>query len=143
MEHKHRDQNSSGNDHTFRYTYIAPTEEERREIESIRRSYVTEEGGESKLDQLRALDSRVKKPALWVALILGILGLLSFGLGMSMVLEWRMFLGGVMVSLAGVVLMVLVYPVHETILKRNKAKYRDQILKLSEELLHEDESRIQ
>ncbi|MGN1445784.1 MAG: hypothetical protein ACI4WV_05760, partial [Eubacteriales bacterium] len=135
------DQNSSENDHTFRYTYIAPTEEERREIESIRRSYVNEEEGDSKLDQLRALDSRVKKPALWVALILGILGLLSFGLGMSMVLEWRMFLGGVIVSLAGTALMVLAYPANEAILRRNKAKYRDRILKLSEELLHKDESR--
>ena len=83
----------------------------------------------------------MKKPALWVALILDILGLLSFGLGMSMVLEWRMFLGGVMVSLAGTVLMVLAYPVHEAILRRNKAKYRDQILKLSEELLHEGENK--
>ena len=138
---EHRDQNRNGNHHTFRYSYIAPTEEERREIESIRRSYITGEDRGSKLDQLRALDSRVKKPALWVALSLGILGLLSFGLGFSMVMEWRMLLGGVIVSLAGVVLMVLAYPVHEAILRRNKAKYRDQILKLSEELLHEGENK--
>lgn len=143
MEHKHRDQDSSGNDNTFRYSYIAPTEGERREIESIRRSYVTGEDGDSKLDQLRTLDSRVKKPALWVALSLGILGLLPFGLGLTMVLEWSMLLGGVVISLAGVVLMVLAYPVHEAILRRSKAKYREQILKLSEELLHEDENRKQ
>lgn len=82
----------------------------------------------------------MKKPALWVALSLGILGLLSFGLGLSMVMEWRMLLGGIIISLASVVLMVLAYPVHEAILRRNKAKYRDQILKLSEELLHEGEN---
>ena len=88
-------------DKKFRYTYTAPTEEERREIESIRAAYRKDVRSE-KLERLRRLNARVKNGAMSVALTLGVLGLLVFGLGMTMILEWGILAGGVAVSAAGV-----------------------------------------
>ena len=87
-------------DKKFRYTYTAPTEEERREIESIRAAYRKDVRSE-KLERLRRLNARVKNAAMSVALTLGVLGLLVFGLGMTMILEWGILAGGVAVSAAG------------------------------------------
>ena len=84
----------------FRYSYAAPTQEERREIESIRARYRTDAHAEN-LARLRLLDGRVRRiPMLW-ALLLGIVGVLLFGLGMAMVLEWEQLAGGIAVSAAG------------------------------------------
>ncbi len=120
----------------FYYAYTAPTAEERREIDSIRRQY--EEGeGESKLTTLRRLHARVKRSARIFALSLGIGGCLIFGLGLTMILEWGLPLYGVLVSLIGGVGMGLAYPVYQRLFKRNKKKYGGEILRLSEELLRE------
>ena len=79
------------NQNKFEYTYSAPSEAERREIESIRRQYEEHpRSAESKLERLRKLDAYVKNSATCVALILGVVGLLIFGLGMAMVLEWAL-----------------------------------------------------
>lgn len=120
----------------FEYTYTAPTEQERREIESIRRQYVSgnaaPEGG---IERLRYLDRRVKSaPTCW-GLVLGVLGLLIFGLGLSMVLQWALYLWGVLVALVGAVPMGLAYPVYCRVLRRNKDKYGAEILRLTETLL--------
>ena len=55
----------------FRYTYSAPTEDERGEIERIRDAYRTDAGAE-KLARLKKLDKRVKNSAVIAALTLGI-----------------------------------------------------------------------
>ena len=44
----------NGPNDKFEYTYAAPTERERREIESIRKAYLPDEAGE-KLRRLRKL----------------------------------------------------------------------------------------
>ena len=72
------------NDNAFQYTYSAPTQEERMEINSIRQQYDNERM-ESKLDRLRKLDARVKTPAMAWALSLGIVGFLIFGGGMALI----------------------------------------------------------
>ena len=120
----------------FEYTYSAPTEQERREIESIRRQYADPSATtEGKLERLRKLDTYVKNSAMCWGLCLGVIGLLIFGLGLSMVLQWSLYVWGVLVAAVGVVPMALAYPVYLRVLKRNKAKHGDEILRLSEELL--------
>ena len=64
----------------FHYTYSAPTEEERREIESIRREYQPREKKETDLERLRALDRKVKNLPMAVGLSLGVVGVLVFEL---------------------------------------------------------------
>ena len=41
----------------FKYTYSAPSESERKEIEKIKRQYDTMEKGENKLERLKRLDN--------------------------------------------------------------------------------------
>ena len=47
----------------FNYTYSAPTETERKEIENIKKRYETPTG-ESKFERLRRLDAKVKNGVL-------------------------------------------------------------------------------
>ncbi len=122
----------------FEYSYSAPTESERREIEDIKKAYLPKDENSNKLKRLRTLDGRVRKSALFAALFFGISGTLVFGLGMAMILEWDIFIWGTVVGAVGCVLLVLAHPARKIVLKRLKAKYGQEILRLSEELLHED-----
>ena len=121
----------------FNYTYIAPTEEERKEIDSIRKQYLPKEQSETKLERLRRLNSLVKNSAIIWALTIGVLGCLVFGLGLTMVLEWSVIHWGVLVAVIGCVPMAISYPIYKLVLKKNKARYGEEILRLSEELLNE------
>lgn len=122
----------------FSYAYNAPTKKEKREIVSIRRQYQPQQQSNNKLERLRALDKRVKDNASVTALCFGIIGCLIFGGGMALMLEAENLLLGIPVSLVGMIPMVLAYPVYNAVLKKNKAKYGAEILKLSEELLGEE-----
>ncbi len=120
----------------FNYVYTAPTEEERREIASIRKQYASgEENTESKMDRLRRLDSAVKNTALIISLCLGVIGCLIFGLGLTMILLWGIWWGGIPVATVGTAGMVVAYPAYQKVLRKGKEKYGAEILKLSEELL--------
>lgn len=123
----------------FTYDYSAPSKDERREIEDIRRRYGGEKSKEDKLTKLRNLDKRVKNLPVAASLSLGIGGTLIFGLGLTMVLEWKMLLFGVIVMLIGCVPAALANAAYNILLDKNKRKYSDEILRLSEELLNGDE----
>ena len=123
----------------FNYTYIAPTEEERKEIDSIRKQYLPKEQYETKLERLRRLNSLVKNSSIIWALTIGVLGCLVFGLGLTMVLEWRVIHWGVLVAVIGCAPMAISYPIYKLVLKKNKARYGEEILRLSEELLNEEQ----
>lgn len=122
----------------FNYRYTAPTEEERKEIDSIRRQYAPQEKTETKLERLRRLDALVKNTAVIWSLVFGVIGCLIFGLGLTMVLEWNILLWGIILMVVGSVPMALAYPVYKSVLDKGKAKYGDEILRLSEELLNEN-----
>ncbi len=83
------------------------------------------------------MDGRVKNAATAWGLSIGIVGCLIFGLGMAMVLEWTLVLDGVLCGVGGGVLTALAMPIYKWVLRRNKKKYGEEILRLSEELLHE------
>lgn len=121
----------------FCYTYSATTETERREIESIRKEYMVSEVREDKLERLRKLNARVKNISVSIAVSLGIFGSLLFGFGMSLSLVWENYVIGILVSAVGIIPIVLANPVYNAVLKRCKAKYGEEILRLSEELLNE------
>ena len=122
----------------FNYTYSAPTAEEKKEIEYIRRQYVEKQekqGVDEKMQRLRALNSKVKSPALAISLTMGIVGTLIFGLGLSMVLEWGLLVWGSLVAIVGLAPIISAYWTHNKILERQKKKYGEEILRLSQELL--------
>lgn len=122
---------------SFNFSYSAPSSNERKEIESIRNSYLNKNTSiDSKLQEIRKLDKKVKNTPRIIALIFGVVGILIFGLGLSMILEWKIVLWGVIISLVGIIPVIAAYPIYRYILSLMKIKYSAQILKLSEEILN-------
>lgn len=122
----------------FEYNYSAPTEEERMEINSIRKEYASEERAESKLERLRALDRKVKRPAVVFSVVFGIVAVLVFGVGMCFAMKviGDLFIPGVVIGVIGIAMCVADYFLYRAILKARKKKYGEEILRLSEELLN-------
>ena len=121
---------------TFEFHYSAPTDAERREIESIRRRYSESEiTPEGKLERLRLLDGRVRSLATALSLVSGVLGALIFGLGIAMILEWNLLGAGIPVAILGLFPILAAYPLYGRAVAYGKKKYGAEILRLSEELL--------
>ena len=128
----------SNNNEKLEYSYSAPTEEEKEYIKSIRRQYLTEEKEMSKLEQLKKLNDKVNGFPTMIALITGIIGILIFGTGMTMVLEWSLLIWGITVSAIGAIPIALSYPLYKIILTKRKETYGEQILRLTEQLLGDE-----
>ena len=124
----------------FSSTYSA---KEQAEVESIRKKYLPQE--ENKMEQLRNLhNSATHKAQAW-AIALGVIGALILGTGMSLAMtDLALILGilghyamliGILVGLAGLVLVALAYPVYNRVLQNERRRIAPEILRLSEELL--------
>ncbi len=124
-------------DNKFSYTYTAPTEKEKREIESIRNIYAPKNEFDDKLVRLRKLNAAVKNRATFIAVILGVIGVLIFGTGMSAALVWNKLVLGIILSITGIIPIVIANPVYNAVFESCKRKYGEEILRLSEELLNE------
>ncbi len=122
----------------FEYSYFAPTEEEKQEIESIRQSYLPKERKTTAQEKLRELDQAVRRPPKILSIVVGVMGLLLFGTGITLVLQWQFLAAGSVVGVVGAVVMASVYPVYRSALSRRKKKYGNEILQLSERLLQEN-----
>ena len=123
----------------FNFKYTAPTEEERKEIDSIRRQYSPQEKTETKLERLRRLDGLVKNTATIWSLVFVVVGMLVFGLGLAMILECGIWIWGILLMAIGIVPVVFAYPVYKSVLKKYKNRYGEEILRLSKELLNESD----
>ena len=127
---------------TFEYTYCA---KEREEIKAIRQKYAAQEQPEDKLAAIRRLDAQVTEKATAVSLVLGILGALIMGSGMSLTMTdigellglnaTLAMLVGIAVGVAGMVMAGVAYPVYNRIVKTQREKIAPQILRLTDELL--------
>lgn len=125
-------------DNKFEYNYEAPTSEERKEIESIRNRYVENNLGSDKLNRIRKLDSLVNNTPMILALSLGVIGSLMFGLGMTFFLYWiEFFFCGFPFAIIGIIMMVISYPIYKRVHKKLKDKYKEEIIELSNSLLEE------
>lgn len=119
-------------DKTFQYSYSSKQQDE---VEAIKRKYMPKQ--EDKLEQLRKLDKSAETPGTVVGLILGIIGTLVMGTGMSCVLVWAdsLFVVGILVGLLGIAMIALAYPAYKIVTKKQREKIAPMILSLSEELL--------
>lgn len=122
---------------TFNYTYSA---EQQEEIKRIRKKYAAP--AEDKMEQLRKLDRQASQKAQAWSIVLGVIGALILGTGMSIAMtELSGFLGGtamfigIPVGLIGIVLVALAYPVYNRILKKERQRIAPEILRLTDELL--------
>lgn len=119
------------NKETFEYTYSAVKQEE---IDKIRRKYIPKE--EDKMDLLRKLDKDVTKPGTIWSIIIGVIGCLVLGAGMSLVMVGpeMFFIIGIVVGLIGIAIMAAALPIYKKITDKERKRITPQILKLTEEL---------
>jgi hypothetical protein len=126
----------------FSYTYSA---KQQAELKKIREKYEAPTDTEDKMTKLRRLDASVTKTAQTVAIILGIIGSLILGFGMSLVMtELANILGaykdmamvlGIAIGLVGVILVSVAYPIYNAIVKHRRKKIAPEILRLTDELM--------
>ncbi|MBE6672988.1 MAG: DUF2207 domain-containing protein [Ruminococcaceae bacterium] len=137
MENNYQfDHNRNG----FSYTYSA---NEQEELKKIREKYTGKE--EDKMERVRRLDARVTEKAQMIALVLGIVGALILGLGLSLVIsDLGAMLGmgqilsivlGVAIGIIGCVPCIFAYPAYHYTLKREREKIAPEIIRLTDELM--------
>ena len=124
----------------FSYTYSAP---ENQEVLHIRNKYLPRE--ESKLEELKRLDAKVKKPANVFAYVYGSIGAIVMGAGMSLVMTdigamiglASVMVPGIVIGVVGLGMALSTYPIHKKILNSRKKKYAPEILALSEKIMND------
>ena len=119
------------NENNFSYTYSA---KKNQEVQDIRSKYLPHK--ESKLEELKRLDSQVQTAGVMESLIVGVSGCLIFGLGMCLSMEiiGHMKWLGVILGLVGCVVMIFAYPVNRKFFFKAKEQHTPRILQLAEEL---------
>lgn len=110
---------------------------DKKSVEKIRSGY--EDRQPTKTEQLKTLDKKVRRPAEIFAYIFGSVCALIFGTGMCLAMKVIFadlhIAVGIAIGLVGAGLCVLNYYLYKAILKRRKAKYGEQILKLCDEAI--------
>ena len=121
----------------FEYTY---SPQRQQEIEEIRKAYLPKE--ENKLEKLRKLHSIPTQKAQSASIAVGVVGALILGTGMSLCMtELGAALGslamviGVIIGLAGLIIVALAYPIYNRTLKKERERIAPEILRMTDELL--------
>jgi hypothetical protein len=109
--------------------------QDQKKAENIRRQYISRE--DNKIEQLQKLDNKVKVPGKIVAGILGVIGALVMGAGMSLVMVWNNMTMGLELSIPGLILVLLAYPLYALITNSRKKKYAAEIMCLSNDFLNQ------
>ena len=128
------------NKENFSFSYSA---QQQKEVEAIRKKYLPKE--EDKMKRLRKLHAIPTQKAQTAALVVGIIGALTMGAGMSFIMtDLGAILGaysgfsmiiGIVVGLVGMMSVAQAYPVYNRVLKKQREKIAPEILRLSDELL--------
>lgn len=136
MENNNQEKNG------FAYTYSA---KEQAELKKIREKYSAPTEAEDKMARLRRLDASVTNTAQTAAIVIGVIGTLILGFGMSLVMtELAAALGlggnlatvvGIAVGTVGGVLASLAYPIYNAIVRARRKKIAPEILRLTDELM--------
>ena len=109
-------------------------------VQKIRTQYTEKEYTE--LDELKALDAKVKRPANVFAYTYGSVSAIIMGAGMSLVmtdigstigLESAM-VPGIAIGIVGMVLALTTYPIYKKLLSSRRKKYAGKILELSDRI---------
>lgn len=110
-------------------------------VQKIRTQYTEKQHTE--LDELKALDAKVKKPANVFAYTYGSVSAIIMGTGMSLVMtEIGEVIGlasamvpGIVIGVVGMSMALSTYPIYKKMLNDRKKKYAPEILKLSEKIM--------
>ena len=110
-------------------------------VQKIRTQYT--EAGHTQLDELKALDKKVKKPANVFAYVFGTISAIIMGAGMSLVMTdvgaqlgmAEATIPGIVIGVVGLALAIINYPIYKGILSSRKKKFADRIIALSDKLM--------
>ena len=115
-------------------------------VQKIRTQYTEKEN--TQLNELKALDKKVKKPANVFAYTFGTIGSLVLGSGMSLamnviepgtyygiIIGENMMLPGIVIGLLGIAMVSVNYPIYKSILSTRRKKYADKIIALSDQIM--------
>ena len=110
-------------------------------VQKIRTQYTEKE--HTQLDELKALDSKVKKPANIFTYVFGSISAIIMGAGMSLVMTdlgaqlgmANTMLPGVVIGIVGLILAIANYPIYKSFLASRKKKYANEIIVLSDKLM--------
>lgn len=124
---------------SFIYSYSA---KENKEVQEIRKRYLPQE--ESKLDELKELDRKVKRPVNVFAYIFGTISAIIMGSGMSFVMTdvgrtvsiSEPMPYGIIIGIVGMFMAIVNYPMYKGILDSRKKKYGAEIIKLSDSIMN-------
>ena len=114
-------------------------------VERIRTQYMDRQPSE--LDELKALDAKVKRPANVFAYLFGSVSAVVMGSGMSLVMTDigatlsipQPMMLGIGVGIVGLAMALITYPIYKGILNSRKKKYAARILEISERLMNTQE----
>lgn len=112
-------------------------------VQKIRTQYTEKE--HTRLDELKELDARVKRPVNVFSYLFGSVSAIVMGAGMSLVMtDIGSMIGmentmapGIAIGVAGMVLAIANYPLHKALLSSRRKKYADQIIALSDKLMEQ------
>ena len=112
--------------------------------EKIRSEYVEKETG--KVQELKALDKKVKMPVNVFSYVFGSIGAVVMGTGMSVVmtdigakigLVGSTVAAGVVIGVVGLAMSLANYPIYKKLMKSRREKYSSKIIELSDSIINE------
>lgn len=114
------------------FTYSA---KEQAELKKIREKYTDRES--TAMVRIRRLDQSVSSTSSAVAIIVGAIGALLLGLGMTCCMVWQgvWFIPGIAVGIVGIAVIAAAYPIYNLVHKKMKNKVAPEILRLTDELI--------
>lgn len=116
-------------------------------VQKIRTEYTEKEN--TQLDELKALDAKVKRPAIRFAWIFGTIGALVLGTGMSFAMNViesgtyfglitigeNMMLPGIIIGIIGIFMVSINYPIYKRRLASRRKKFANKIIELSDKIM--------
>ena len=111
-------------------------------VQKIRTQYTEKQHTE--LDELKALDAKVKKPANTFGYTYGCVSAIVMGTGMSLVMTdigsvvglASAMVPGIAIGVVGLGMALTTYPIYKRILNSRKKKYAPEIMALSEKIMN-------
>ena len=117
---------------SINYTYSTKQQEE---IKKIRSKYISQE--EDKMELLRKMDRSVTNKANMISIIVGVIGTIIMGIGMSCTMVWMgiWFVPGIIIGVIGIAILSLACPIYNFTLKKERKKIAPEIIRFTDELM--------
>ena len=110
-------------------------------VQKIRTQYTEKE--HTRLDELKELDTKVKRPANVFAYVFGSISAIIMGSGMSLVMTdigssigmEDAMVPGIVIGVVGMLMAIVNYPIYKKMLASRRKKYTDKIMELSDKIM--------